>query len=212
MRFPSRLIFGIVTVMAFAGGASAAPIVWQLSGVTLSDGGTASGMFTFNPDAGTPCSTGTTPCGTYSNVDIVTTAGASRTGATYMFVCGQDVATCTGLSPASTEALFLTSNAANQTGDPGLALLFTGVGGVPPAGLTDLGGTIDISGSSDSVGTGLEASCEDAACAHPVSPSRFTVAGSVVSAAAVPEPASCVLLLTGLGAMALRRRHAAARR
>ena len=38
--------------------AKALPVTWYLNGVVFNDGGTASGSFNFDPDAGTPCSTG----------------------------------------------------------------------------------------------------------------------------------------------------------
>jgi hypothetical protein len=91
--------------------ASAAPLLWTLEGVTFAGGGTASGSFDFNADTNV-----------YSNVDITTTTGGSVTGSTYLFTCGQDVPACTGVTPNSTEALFLTTNAANQSGLP--AILF----------------------------------------------------------------------------------------
>jgi len=171
----------IVGLIFLASGVSAEPLTWYLSGVQFDDGGTASGGFNFDPDAGTPCSTGETPCGLYSGVLIVTTTGAALSGATYKFVCGTDVPTCTGLTPDSTEVLNLTTTAGDQTGMPALALFFTGVGALPPAGLTDFGGTIDVSDSSLSVGAGQEASCSDAICSTPAPPSRITVTGVVGS-------------------------------
>jgi hypothetical protein len=148
---------------------SAAPITYALVGVQFNDGGTASGSFTFDPVTNT-----------FSNVSITTTTGSARSGAVYSFVCGQDVPSCTGVAPNSTEVLNLTSSAANQTGKPGLALFLTGVGGIPPAGLGQ-SSYIDISNSSLSVGAGQEASCLDAACSQPTDPSRVTVAGFVVA-------------------------------
>src|SRR5581483_4694231 len=103
----------------------ATAITYTLNGVTFGDGGTASGSFTFDADAGAPCSGGSSPCGTYSNVDVVTSLGSARGGATYTEVCGQDVPSCNGVSPDSTEVMFLTSTAANQNGMPALALFFT---------------------------------------------------------------------------------------
>lgn len=203
MKFSFRLIHGGVALMLLAAAASASPIVWTLNGVTLTDGGTASGTFTFNPDTGTPCGS-VSPCGTYSNVHIVTTNGSSRTGATYSFVCGQNIVGCTNVSPDSTEVLFLTSNQANQSGEAAIAFFFTGVSGVPPQGLTDAGGSIDISNSSGIVGTVQEANCIDAACSLPSSPTRFSTAGTV---SATPEPTTWLLLTAGLGVMAMLRLH-----
>jgi hypothetical protein len=159
--------------------ASAGPLLWTLEGVTFAGGGTASGSFDFNADTGL-----------YSNVDITTTTGGGVTGATYLFTCGQDVPACTGVVPNSTEALFLTSNAANQSGLPAIAFFFTGIGGVPPQGLTDLGGTIDISNSSLSVGDVHEALCNDSACDAPAGAFRDSNAGTV----ATPEPSSALLV------------------
>jgi hypothetical protein len=159
--------------------ASAATELYQLIGVTFNDGGTASGTFVFDPNAGTPCSTAASPCGRYSNVNITTTTGSARTGAVYSYVCGQDVPSCTGVTPNSTNALYLTTSAANQTGLPALALFFTGVGAVPPAGLGS-GASFNISNSSLAVGAAQEGTCVDAACSAPTTPTRTTVAGQVI--------------------------------
>jgi hypothetical protein len=159
--------------------ASAGPLLWTLEGVTFAGGGTASGSFDYNADTNL-----------FSNVDITTTTGGGVTGATYLFTCGQDVPACTGVTPNSTEALFLTTNAANQSGLTAIGFFFTGIGGAPPQGLTDLGGTIDISNSSFSVGAVQEALCVDSACSQPTSPSRVDDAGTV----ATPEPSSALLV------------------
>jgi hypothetical protein len=204
VKLSFRLIHEVLSIVLLAASAGASPIQWTLNGVTLSDGGTVSGTFTFNPDSGIPCGS-FAPCGTYSNVDIVTTNGSTRTGATYSFVCGQDVATCTGISPDSTEVLFLTSNAASQSGDSAIAFFFTGIGVFPPEGLTDGGGVIDISSDSGSVGTVQESDCVDAACTTPSGVVRSSNAGTVSSAA--PEPASWLLLLGGLAALVVSQRR-----
>ena len=206
-----RLVFRLAIACALAAGAWAGPVTYFLNGVTLNNGGTATGSFTFNADAGTACSTPASPCGLYSSVNIVTTLGSSLSGSTYNFVCGTDVASCTGVKPDSTEVMFLTSNAVNQSGQLAIAFFFTGVGGVPPAGLSDAGGIFDISNSSIHVGAVQEAPCSDAACSTPGSPSRVTTAGTVSS---TPEPGSMVLLgsaLAALGCVAMRRRATCAR-
>jgi hypothetical protein len=204
MKFPFRSVCGLGTLMLLAAAACASPILWTLNGVTLTDGGTVSGTFIFNPDAGIPCGS-VSPCGTYSNVNIVTTNGSSRTGVTYAFICGQSVVNCTGVSPSSTEVLFLTSNVANQAGAPALAFFFTGISGLPPQGLTDSGGIIDVSNSSGNVGTVQEANCAVAVCTSPASPARFSTAGTV---SATPEPTTWWLLTAGLGLAAILRLRA----
>lgn len=207
-----RLTAAVFALFTLALSAPAEPITWTLSGVTLQDGVTASGSFTFDADAGTACSTGTSPCGTYSSIDIATTAGGGLSAETYLYACGEDVPTCTGVSPDSTEVLLLTSSAANQSGLPGLALFFTGSGATPPAGLTDAGGTIDVSNSSSSVGVVVEGICNDAACSAPSSPEVSSTAGSVV-AVTTPEPSYTMLVgvcLASLGLIGFYRRRALA--
>jgi hypothetical protein len=201
-----RITCTLLALVTLAMAASASPVIWTLSGVTLSDGVAVNGSFTFNADTPTACTGGTTPCGTYSNVNITTTTGGGLTAATFLDVCGTDVPTCTGVSPDSTEVLFLTSNAADQTGSLAIAFFFTGVGGAPPAGLTDAGGIIDVSNSSGSVGAVNEAPCGNSACGSPSAPSYASTAGFVE--AAVPEPSSAMLVgmsLAGLGLAGLRR-------
>src|SRR5262249_17752869 len=153
--------------------AYATPVTWVFTGVTLSDGAIINGSFVFDPDAGVQCSTGASPCGAYSGVSITTTTGTSRTATTYPNLSGASAPGCTGASPDSTEVLFLTSNAANQTGLPALAVFFTGAGAVPPAGLTNAGGSVNISNANLSVGVVQEANCIDSACTAPAAPSRL---------------------------------------
>ena len=164
----SRLGFFALTLFLIAS-ASGFPTTYTLVGVTFDDGGTASGFFTFDPVTNL-----------YSNVNVTTTTGTTRSGATYQFVCGQDVASCTGVAPDPTAALYLTTSAANQTGNPGFAIFFTGVGGTPAQGLGSAP-RFDVSNSSLSVGAIQEGTCVDAACSAPTSPSRSSVAGFVVA-------------------------------
>jgi hypothetical protein len=192
--------------------ALAFPVRYNVN-VTFNDGGTATGSFTFDADAGTPCSTGSSPCGVYSNVNITTTAGTIRTtGATYTLVCGTNVATCTGVSPDSTEVLFLATNTANETGLPALALFFTAPGPLPPAGLSDAATTADLSNTS--AGVGQEANCANAACSTPTAPSRLTVSGSAsVSSGSIPtlsEWGMIVLAMSLVGYAALKMRSVSA--
>jgi hypothetical protein len=115
-------------VLTLALSASAEELTWSLQNVNLANTVTASGTFKFDADAGTPCSTGNSTCGVYSNIDITTTAGDGIPAETYKYACGSDVPSCNYLSPNSAQVLFLTSNASNQSGLEALALVFTGVG------------------------------------------------------------------------------------
>src|SRR5690348_8235107 len=111
MRTP---ILFLIAVVLFVTLASAQPITYYVQG-TYSDGGTFNGSFNYDAAANK-----------YSAVNIVTTPGTVRTaGALYLFVCGQDVATCTGVAPDATGYLNLTSTAADQTGLPAMSLFFT---------------------------------------------------------------------------------------
>ena len=184
--------------------AQAAPVLWTLNNVTLDDGGTATGSFIFDADTGTPCSTGSSPCGTFYDVNVMTTMGTSLPGASYNSVCGTDDTSCTGVTPDSTEVLFLTSTAADQTGNTAIAFFFTAPGPVPPAGLTDAGGVVDV---SDTVaGSVNEGTCGDAGCSMPTSPSRASLTGTL-SGTVVPEPAEYGLVGLGLLTVMLFRRR-----
>lgn len=139
--------------------ASAAPVTYQLQGVTFSDGGTASGSFAFDPATMR-----------YTNVNIVTTNGGVRTGAIYRFVCGQDVPTCLGITPPSAGlVLNLTSTSANQTGMPAFALGFTPALSTAPGNAVLLGG--------------VEASCSDVNCLNGIAPGRGVTGGTVLAIA-----------------------------
>ncbi len=71
----NRLVSVLIGACCFASvGALASPVTWDLSPVTLSDGGMASGSFTY--DAAT---------NTFSGIDITTTTGSLRAGGVYTF-------------------------------------------------------------------------------------------------------------------------------
>jgi hypothetical protein len=149
-------LYGLTVVCGSAGSAWAVPQTWTLFGVMFDDGGTASGSFTFDPDTNT-----------YSAVNVTTTSGASRTGATFAFVC---TAPCTGIAPPGPGAVLMltTSSAGDQTGLPGMSMRFQS----PLSNVPDKGVAID---------TGLEATCSDAGCSNPVDPVRRIIAGHVVT-------------------------------
>jgi len=163
--------------------ALAAPVLYTLTGVTFGDGGTASGSFVY--DSAT---------NTYSSINITTTAGTVRTsGATYHFIAGNPN------PPSSSFSLNLTTAFANnQTGLPGLALLF--------------GTALGAAGTSSLVGS-QEANCSDAVCSTPVAPMRFTTAGNVTGQALqIPTlsewgMAAFSILLMGTAVLYLRKRE-----
>jgi hypothetical protein len=177
-----KVFFSLLAVALVSGSASAIPVRWTLSGVTFTDGGTASGSFVYDADLNA-----------YSSVSITTTAGSVLlTGATLQFVAP-------GLTPTSGQVLTTASSTADLTGARAFALFFS-------TALTNAGGSVTLL-------TSQEASCANATCASPASPSRFTNAGSVGGAAVTfPVPAlsplallSTALLLAAAGFAALRR-------
>ena len=208
MRIAFRLT-GSVVLLWLAASANAGQVLWTLNDITFSDGGTASGSFIFNADSGTACSTGASPCGTFSDVDITTTTGSALSAATYTFVCGTDDPSCDAVSPDSTEVQFLTSNSSSQEGNQAIAFFFTAPGPLPPAGLTDSGGTIDMSNTT--VGVIGESYCSTEDCGPPTGSSRASVTGTVTGVA-IPEPGTWGLMLTSLSAILILRRVRAAAR
>jgi N-acetylneuraminic acid mutarotase len=113
-----RVLVGLTLIGLLATSAAAAPLLWTLSGVTFSDGGTASGSFVFNPATNT-----------YSDINITTTTGSVRTGAVYHF-------RLSAAPSVSTLIVAVTASGGDLTGTPVLALQF------PGAGLTNTGGTV----------------------------------------------------------------------
>ncbi len=175
-----RILLGLSVCSVFA---SAGPVVWTLSGVTFSDGGTASGSFVYNADTNT-----------YSSINVTTTTGSVRTGATYLFQNGGG-AGALGM---------VTVAVANLTGTPDLALSFS-------SSLTNAGGARTL--------TGFEATCQNAGCSSQVAPLRNVSGGSIQAAAppppGVPLPPTVILTLTGAGLIGLhqtRRKFAKFRR
>jgi hypothetical protein len=165
----------------------AQPLTWTLQGVTFSDGGTASGSFQY--DAATQ---------TYSNINITTTTGTVRTGATYHFFSSG-----LGPVPPASYVLVVTIGSGDPTGTPVLFLPFSA------PGLTNSGGTVTLN-------VGQEASCANAGCNGPATPQRFTTAGSVVGSQtpppATPAPTTSLLMLSGMamiGFMAWRKQRKA---
>jgi len=161
-----------------AGAALADPVTWTLQGVTLNDGGTASGSFTYDADIGN---------GTFSNVNIVTVGGTQLPGATYFTLLGGGTG---GGSLANGGDVSFVTAAGSGDGQTVLFLDFQ-------TNLTDAGGSVALT-------TGLsgEATCFTigVACDFIGVPGRVTSAGTVqgVVAAPVPTLSEWAMILFGL--------------
>jgi PEP-CTERM motif len=93
-----RTLMALLVLGIFPLSAQAAPITWNLLGLTFADGGSAFGSFAFDATLNQ-----------YSAVDITTTTGSSRSGAHYEAVSN-------GVPPGPTGVLFATSTALNLSG------------------------------------------------------------------------------------------------
>ena len=150
---------------------NAAPVIWTIDSLLFDDGGTGSGTFSY--DAST---------NTYSNIDIITTAGIDFGGAAYLSVAYF----------APNDSDFLAAIVYPAEGAPALELTFA-------APLTNAGGTIAIDGLGESL-CGPE-------CMYPTVRLRDITSGQI---SAVPVPAAAWLFgsaLAGLGW--LRRKQSA---
>jgi len=155
--------------------ASATPIVWNVSGA-FADGGAMSGSFVYDVTGNA-----------FSSINIATTTGSVRSGATYTLAnpC------CVGF-PSSALLLFVTTTG-DLTGTPSFAVALV-------SAMSNAGGTINFVAS----GFHQEQSCATANCGAGTIPTRLTTSGFVT---AVPEPTTLLLGLP-LGVMLfLRRRH-----
>jgi hypothetical protein len=129
------------------------PVTWTLTDAVFDDGGTATGSFTYDRDTNT-----------LSDINIVTSATATATGASYTAL----------LSGGPTTTRFVQQLQADYTGARVLSLNYDG-------SLTNAGGTVPI-GTAFSA----EALCTSSTC-NSEAPQRRFVAGSVVAG---PPPVS----------------------
>lgn len=158
--------------------ASADGVTWDLSGVTFSDGSTASGSFVF--DATTDQIT---------DVDITTTAGTAFTGATYV---GENPGFGGGsyFGPTFYQLVFSTNPSDPSLGAP-LLVFYSVSDGFPNLAP---GGEIVLDNSSG------EFTCGNATCSEVGSTIRSLTGGAIIAAA---EPSSLALLAVGLAGLML---------
>lgn len=186
-------VLAIGLMLAGAGPALAAPITWSLFGVTLDDGGVASGTFVYDADTNT-----------FSAVNIVT-SGGGQPGATFTQIGG--VYGGAGLAVAASRIGVLTLSGPG-VGQRNLNLQLV-------SGMTNAGGLIVIRPTS---AFSAEVTCADAPCATPGAPLRGVSAGAVTSfplpPATIPTLGEWAMILfgmalTGLAALTVMRRYPA---
>lgn len=140
------LLLAICGLCLFSVEASARNVFWALRDVRFNDGGTASGTFIYNVDTNR-----------YSGTLITTTDGTARSGATYIIA---------GPTSDRIHGHFLTSASEDQTGLPGLDLLYNDI-------LTNAGGDVPLVTHLFS----LEYTCGNAACTVFAVPQRAVTDG-----------------------------------
>jgi hypothetical protein len=158
-----------------AGVILANPVTWTISGVTFSDGGTVSGSFVYDADAG--------PGGTYSSINITTAGGILIPGTPGTYTVVDHAVGC--CSPFA--LTILPSGPINAPFTHVLTLLFK-------APLTNAGGSIGISAVGEFV------SSSDGSEGVPIR--QISDVGSVTATPppppSTPAPSSVLLLATGL--------------
>ncbi len=155
LKIPTLLIF--CTLYSIS--ANATPVVWNLSGVTFDDGGTASGSFTYDVDTGA-----------YSAISINTTAGSViNTAMNY------DVTNAGCLTLDEIICFLNVADGPDYTDDLGVTFAWVGTP------LTNAGGTVALTGAR-------EYHCANASCSivDLDAPLRLLATGSITTESIVP--------------------------
>ena len=169
------LTFGLLVFLFLPRAASANDVTWNLSDVTFTDGGTATGSFVYNADTNT-----------VSSIDIITTFGAAFGGADYTAVDPGYAPFSSGMSD-----FVVVPNAplTDFTGTPALDLIFTSL-------LTDAGGTVSLDPGTS------ELTC-DATCGSEGPAFYRSISAGEVTTLLVSTPEPSAILLLGLGLIGL---------
>jgi hypothetical protein len=155
--------------------AHAVSVTWYLSGVTFSDGGTATGSFVYDATA----------MPEYSSINITTTAGSVLSGASYIFLKPGHS------TPYNLRPLVTAPPPADLTGTHSIGLGFS-------TPLNFASGIVPLVGAT-------EVTCSTATCNTAGAPFRNLTAGVVTTtnptapAQGIPTMSTYTLLLTILG-------------
>jgi hypothetical protein len=150
MRLALAVTGCLLTILcAVPGSGWAVPVTWTLRDVVFNDGGVATGTFVYDADTNT-----------YSSVNVTTTTGTARAGATYAFVCTPPCVD--GSQPSSTGASFLTTSPASD------------LTGLPVFVFASFDGPLTNAGARGLTILVIELSCADATCIDPEQPSRVS--------------------------------------
>jgi hypothetical protein len=201
---PRFILLSFLVVLAFASPALADLITWTLTGVTLDDGGSATGSFVYNTESGTITNWNiTAQYGTASlpgqNGFLETVTNpfnftSANSGAVIDFTVGGVFFETPDLTPAPYYALYFHLDPATMLGTPGTVPIISASGVYPPG--------INSVYAIATYGSG-----------YPGTPGSYLVffdditGGSLVG---TPLPPSALLLgsgLLGLGALGWRRKN-----
>ncbi len=171
------LTCSVAVGLSFASTAGAVPVLWTLTDVEFDDTGTASGSFVYDADLDA-----------FSAISV-TTSGGSLPGATYTDL----------FDGGANDALIVEDALADQTGAPGLQLIFT-------SPLANAGGVVDLLLFGFPSFATFEQTCVNPTCSS-ATIDRVVVSGGLIGSAVVPIPAAGWLLLSAIAALGSWRRR-----